>query len=234
MFSWICPKCGKEVPPAYSECPNCATPEVEALPPAKTPSAQRPVEPTPRTFDAPPRAQERPPETEWRAPEPEWRAPEPARPAPGGSRNWIYGLVLGAAIVIVGLTALVLLRSDRSKEAAPVAAAPLQNAPAASGAPSDPVLQQVELTGFRILEDAKQRPELRFIVVNHSGADLGEVKAKANLHAMTNQAGEAPVATFTFAVKLGPYESKELKVALATKLRAYELPDWQRLKANIQ
>lgn len=23
MFTWICPKCGKEVPPSYLECPNC-------------------------------------------------------------------------------------------------------------------------------------------------------------------------------------------------------------------
>src|ERR1051326_2885448 len=41
MFTWICPKCGREVPPAYNECPDCAnagkTPPTaaanEALPP---------------------------------------------------------------------------------------------------------------------------------------------------------------------------------------------------------
>ena len=24
MFTWICPQCGREVPPAYTECPDCA------------------------------------------------------------------------------------------------------------------------------------------------------------------------------------------------------------------
>src|ERR1035438_3119946 len=24
MFTWICPTCGREVPPAYNECPDCA------------------------------------------------------------------------------------------------------------------------------------------------------------------------------------------------------------------
>jgi len=24
MFTWICPKCGREVPPAYNDCPDCA------------------------------------------------------------------------------------------------------------------------------------------------------------------------------------------------------------------
>ncbi|HWR53750.1 MAG TPA: zinc ribbon domain-containing protein [Bryobacteraceae bacterium] len=225
MFSWICPKCGKEVPPAYSECPNCATPEAEALPPAKAPPAARVDEPAPARNEAPPPAQDRASETSWH------NAESPRRAA--GSRNWIYGLVIGAAIVVIGLTAVVLLRSDRVRESAPPSTAALENPPLAPGAQANPILQQVELTGFRILEDPKQKPELRFIVVNHSGADLGEVKAKANLHAATNEAGVEPVATFTFAVKLGPYESKELKVALATKLRAYELPDWQRLKADI-
>src|SRR5262245_22561441 len=23
MFTWICPQCGREVPPAYNECPDC-------------------------------------------------------------------------------------------------------------------------------------------------------------------------------------------------------------------
>jgi hypothetical protein len=33
---------------------------------------------------------------------------------------------------------------------------------------------------------------------------------------------------------LGPYESKEMSGALSTKLRVYELPDWQNLTAEIQ
>jgi hypothetical protein len=24
MFTWICPDCGREVPPSYTECPDCA------------------------------------------------------------------------------------------------------------------------------------------------------------------------------------------------------------------
>ena len=24
MFTWICPQCGREVPPAYADCPDCA------------------------------------------------------------------------------------------------------------------------------------------------------------------------------------------------------------------
>lgn len=34
MFTWICPKCGTEVPPSYNDCPNCAAREKAALAPA--------------------------------------------------------------------------------------------------------------------------------------------------------------------------------------------------------
>ena len=44
MFTWICPQCGREVPPAYTDCPDCAakgkTPP--AQPPAPSPVPQPP------------------------------------------------------------------------------------------------------------------------------------------------------------------------------------------------
>ena len=48
MFTWICPQCGREVSPAYTECPDCAhktaQPEgaVPAAPPVENPSAPPP------------------------------------------------------------------------------------------------------------------------------------------------------------------------------------------------
>src|SRR5690242_4534694 len=43
MFTWICPQCGREVPPAYTECPDCTKtdkanmPVGEAGPPSAAP-----------------------------------------------------------------------------------------------------------------------------------------------------------------------------------------------------
>ena len=53
MFTWVCPKCGREVPPAYDECPDCAgKTAAEAIPAAAPPSAAaappaRPAAPPP-------------------------------------------------------------------------------------------------------------------------------------------------------------------------------------------
>lgn len=48
MFTWICPKCGREVPPAYDECPDCAgkgTAEPVAAQPVPPQSAAPPQPP---------------------------------------------------------------------------------------------------------------------------------------------------------------------------------------------
>jgi hypothetical protein len=42
MFTWICPQCGREVPPAYTECPDCTKKAAEgaaANPPVPPPGA---------------------------------------------------------------------------------------------------------------------------------------------------------------------------------------------------
>src|SRR5579863_8222540 len=58
MFTWICPTCGREVPPSYDQCPDCvakgikqAPQSAEAVPPVATPSL-----PAPAQVIAPPRS----------------------------------------------------------------------------------------------------------------------------------------------------------------------------------
>lgn len=65
MFSWICPKCGKEVPPSASECPYCAT----------DPKAAASAQQTLPTIPIPPQGQGAPP--------PGYYPPQPPYPPQG-------------------------------------------------------------------------------------------------------------------------------------------------------
>src|SRR5579883_3163932 len=49
MFHWICPECGREIPPAVKECPACdPKAQVQPIPAALAPVvAETPVEPVP-------------------------------------------------------------------------------------------------------------------------------------------------------------------------------------------
>jgi len=100
---------------------------------------------------------------------------------------------------------------------------------------SNPVAKYVELVGFRINEKSPGHLEVQFGVVNHSEADIGDVKMTINLSTTAAKPGEPPLITFPATVsKLGPSELKNVTVEVPTKLRVYELPDWQFLKADFQ
>jgi hypothetical protein len=100
---------------------------------------------------------------------------------------------------------------------------------------SNPVAKYLELVGFRINERKPGQLQIQFAVANHSEADIGDVKITVNLGTTAAKPGEAPIITFPASVsKLGPSDLKDVTVDVPTKLRVYELPDWQFLKADFQ
>jgi len=100
---------------------------------------------------------------------------------------------------------------------------------------SNPVAKYVELVGFRINEKSPGHLELQFGVVNHSEADIGDLKMTVNIGTTAAKPGDPPLISFPATVsKLGPSELKDVTVEVPTKLRVYELPDWQFLKADFQ
>ena len=76
---------------------------------------------------------------------------------------------------------------------------------------------------------------MQFGVVNHSEADIGDITMTVNLRATTAKPDDAPLVTFGAKVpSLGPEDLKEVALDVPTKLRAYELPDWQFVKSDFQ
>ena len=102
-------------------------------------------------------------------------------------------------------------------------------------ASSNPVAKYIELTGLRLGEKGPGKLRVRFGVVNHSDADLSDLVLDVQLSAAGAKPGEPPFAGFSAKVgALGPEEWKDVEVIVPTKLRVYELPDWQYVKADFQ
>src|ERR1700722_13784577 len=122
------------------------------------------------------------------------------------------------------------------------------SAPAKSGKPgpvvpphftasntSNPIAKYIELVGLRVTERSPGHLVVQFGVVNHSEADVGDVKMKVNLSTTAAKPEDPPLITFPAQVsRLGPSELKDVTVEVPTKLRVYELPDWQFLKVDFQ
>jgi hypothetical protein len=98
-----------------------------------------------------------------------------------------------------------------------------------------PLAKYIELVGFRMAEQGAGKLKLTFGVVNHSEADIGDLGLKVKLTTSAAKPEDPPVAEFEAQVPaVGPHEIKDVTVTVPTKLRIYELPDWQFLRTQFE
>jgi hypothetical protein len=96
-----------------------------------------------------------------------------------------------------------------------------------------PLAKYIELAGFRLAEAKPGQLEVKFVAINHSEADLGDLELTIRLKTTAAKPDDPPVAEFKAKVpSLGPLEIKDITGTVNTKMRIYELPDWQFLHAE--
>jgi len=96
-----------------------------------------------------------------------------------------------------------------------------------------PYAKYIELAGFRLAESKPGQLEVKFVAVNHSEAELGDMELTVRLRTTAAKPDDQPVAEFQAKVPaLGPLEIHDESAKVNTKMRIYELPDWQFLRAD--
>jgi hypothetical protein len=219
MFTWICPKCGTEVPPSSTECPQCAERNNAAPAAADSPAAPPPLEsPAVDRGSAAPRAPK-----------------APSLPA------WVLAMVFAIVFLTMGTLGFLGYRYFAHKgeplDTGPLVPArrqvPAEGATSATLNPN--VLDKyIEVTGLRLLEENPKNLQVEFVIVNHSPAPLTDIAGTVTIRPITAKADGESVGTFNFRLpELRPYEAKDMKAPLQTKLRVYELPDWQFIRADV-
>lgn len=98
-----------------------------------------------------------------------------------------------------------------------------------------PLAKYLELSGYRLSETAAGKVTVKFVVINHSEADIGDLTLKIKLVTTADKPGDPPITEFEAKVpSLGPQEVKDVSASATTKLRIYEMPDWQFLRAVVE
>jgi len=137
------------------------------------------------------------------------------------------------ALLLVGLLACTSCSSSNPPAKGP--AAPVVPPHFTATNTNHELAKYIELVGLRIRERSAGHLVVQFGVVNHSEGDIGDMKITVNLSTSAAKPGDPPLITFPAQVsKLGPSELKDVSVEVPTKMRVYELPDWQFLTANFQ
>jgi hypothetical protein len=98
-----------------------------------------------------------------------------------------------------------------------------------------PLTKFIEVAGFRITESGVGKLKITFAVINHSQADIGDLGLKFKLVTNAAKPDDPPVAEFEAKIpSLAPLENKDVSVEVPTKMRVYELPDWQFLRGKYE
>jgi len=158
-----------------------------------------------------------------------------APPVPrGGLPTWLMTVLFAGlfAAIGAGIYWLVGSRSGTAVGGGPMTS--VESPAAKTGARTHPYQKYIEIAGVRFIENARKKPEVKFVVVNHSAAELDGLTGNVTLWGRTQKSEEDAAGTFTFRTNLGPWETKDLSAPLTTKHRLYELPDWQNLSPDIQ
>jgi len=225
MFTWICPRCGREVPPSYEACPDCAAKEKSGELPAQT--AAQPLPPSVTGAPGAPPAYAPP------AVAPVAAAQYAGPPPHAGLPTWLLTFLF--AFAFVGVGAGVYWAAHYFRDGTQAASTTAASVPARTPAKPNALQKYVEVSGIRFVESPQHQIEAQFVVVNHSDADIADLGGTVKIWGRTAKAEEEAAGSFSFKLpSLRPNESKETVAPLSTKLKPYELPDWQNLSAEVQ
>ena len=148
--------------------------------------------------------------------------------------TWLMSLLFAIGFLVVGFGVYYTIQYLSNRPTA-AAKAVVNNAVAARNKTSSPLQKFIEVIGIRLMQDSSHKLQARFVVVNHATTELSDVTANVTLWASTAKSEEDPAGAFSFKIPhLGANESKELSAPFTTKLKIYELPDWQNLTADVQ
>ncbi len=160
-----------------------------------------------------------------------------------GGPHWLITvlvtvLLLGAGGFAVFTLLPRMLAGGNSAPPLPAAANPTpQEVEASTVSPvaSYPLSKSVEVAGIRFSGDAGKKPEVHYVVVNHSGAGLDDMTVYVTLRASGAKPGQPPLSRFSFrTASLGPFESREMTSPIEKLPRTGALPEWQDLRADIE
>src|ERR1039458_134116 len=251
MFTWICPQCGREVPPSYNDCPDCAAKTAE-VPPPQPPAAppQPPMEPAPPPAFTPPPPpppaafQPEPPPSPAYEPShsqsPLFAAPPP--PPPPKQRagailpTWALALLFAMAFLGVGLGVYAIATRNHASNREAAAATNVDSPAAKPGTKVNALQKYIEVSGVRFSQDKQDKKVINvsFVLINHSDVDVDRLTGNVTVWGRTRNSEEDAVGTFAFMTSIPGTASKELVLPFNTKLKFIELPDWQNITVDLQ
>jgi hypothetical protein len=151
--------------------------------------------------------------------------------------TWMVSVLI-IALFLGGGALLQYLSANRDARAASIPPAPQQAsepapAPVFPAAEEHPGARFVEVAGVRVVTAPNRKPQLQYIVINHSVGELTGLNIHLALHLADSPSGAPLIRVSTIVPSLGANQSKEIRTDLDAGLNATKIPDWQSLRTDV-
>jgi len=155
-----------------------------------------------------------------------------------GAPTWLLSLMVGTAVFLGAGSLLQYVTTNRDAKAASVAPQPTRHSVPAPAMPpamaeEHPGARFVEVAGVRVVTAPNRKPQLQYIVINHSSGELTGLNIHIALRSADSPTGPPLVRVSSIVPSLGANQSKEIRTDLDAGLNAESIPDWQSLRTEI-
>jgi hypothetical protein len=96
-----------------------------------------------------------------------------------------------------------------------------------------PAARSVEVAGVRIVTGPNKKPQLQYIVINHSASELTGLNVRIAVRSVEALADTPLFSVSILVPSLGPNQSKEIRTDLDSSIQPSDIPDWQSLRTEV-
>jgi len=157
------------------------------------------------------------------------------RPGASSGYGWVSKYVLVGMLLTAGVATYSMMPGPATSAAPRPTPEPAPDPPVSTEVTrsTNSLARLVEVTGVRFME-VNKKPQIHYLVVNHSSAPLASMTVYVTLRAATAKSGQPPIAKLTFrSPALAAFEAKEMFSSIEHATAAVDLPDWQDLRADV-
>jgi len=149
---------------------------------------------------------------------------------------WPISLLV-ATVLILGVGSLLqFMTPDRDTKAASVEApALIKPAPTrpVRVVEEHPAARSVEVAGVRIVTGPNKKPQLQYIVINHSASEITGLNVRIAVRSVEALSDEPLFSVSSVVASLGPNQSKEIRTDLDPSVTPSAIPDWHSLRTEV-
>src|SRR5581483_6447630 len=165
---------------------------------------------------------------------PHFQAQKPKAPVRARTKRpiapaWILSFVAATAVLLGGGALIQYLTLNRDAKAAAVTSetSPAAAHTAVNVVQEHPLARFVEVAGVRVTTGATRKPQLQYIVINHSAGELTGMALRIAVRSAGDAADAPPRFTVSTAVPaLAPNQSKEFRTDIEAPPGS-KIPEWQ-------